>query len=369
MKKGVLNIAKLLNERELSLSVILIPIAFLFSSCMKDDFAPRTEFSASHDGIFIPCEGNFMYGNASLSYYDKKTKTIENQVFFRANGFPVGDVLQSVAIYDSLAYLVVNNSGKIYVINKDTFKYSNKITGLTSPRYIHFLSPHKAYVTDMYSRSISVVNPQTCMVEKTINIDDGSGEYYRNSSEQLIVLDSLVFVNCWSYDDKILVINSKTDEVINRIPVLKQPRRMVVDKNKKLWVICDGGNEWSEFHGDAGLVKIDAQTQSVLATYLFEIDSFASEIAINGRGDTIYYLNNHVYRFQVDSEVVDNEIFLENPKELFYYGLAVDPINSDVYVADAVDYMQSGYFYRFSVSGTQIDKHKVGVNPNGFCFR
>lgn len=356
------------------LSAIHLPLAIVFflsimPSCMKDDLAPVTQFSTSHDGVLIPCEGNFMYGNASLSYYDKNTRKVENQVFYRANGIPVGDVLQSVTIIDSLAYLVVNNSGKIYVINKNTFQYTGKITDLVSPRYIRMISPSKAYVTDMYSRSIYVVNPQTCMVDKTINIDDGSGEYYRHSSEQIIVYDTLAFINSWSYDDKVLVINTKTDELVSQIEVLKQPHRMVMDCNGKLWVLCDGGYAGSDYSGVPGLVKIDAASRTVEQTFEFPMGDYPSEIAMNKTGDTIYYCNNHIYRFQVQSDDISSDIFYENVGGKLFYGLGVDPVNSEVYIADAIDYMQSGVVYRLSAEGEEIDKFTVGIIPNGFCFK
>ncbi|MDE6070728.1 MAG: YncE family protein, partial [Alistipes sp.] len=42
-------------------------------------------------GLFIANEGNFMYGNASLSYYDPERKHVENEVFARANAQKLGD--------------------------------------------------------------------------------------------------------------------------------------------------------------------------------------------------------------------------------------------------------------------------------------
>ena len=65
-----------------------------------------------------------------------------------------------------------------------------------------------------------------------------------------------MFVNSWSYDNKILVINTLTDELEDSVEVLKQPRKIVVDKNEKLWVLCDGGYAGSDYTGDAGIVKI-----------------------------------------------------------------------------------------------------------------
>src|SRR5690554_6465371 len=95
---------------------ILISSIFIFS-CMKDDFRPISEFNTNSRAVFIVCEGNFMYGNASLSYYSPLQKKIENTIFIRANGIPLGDVAQSLTIYDKTAWIIVNNSGKVYAID------------------------------------------------------------------------------------------------------------------------------------------------------------------------------------------------------------------------------------------------------------
>lgn len=51
-----------------------------------------------------------------------------------------------------------------------------------------------------------------------------------------------------------------------------------------------------------------------------------------------------------------------------YYGLGVDPRNSEVYVADAIDYVQHGVVYRFTARGRALDTLRVGITPGSFCF-
>ena len=89
-------------------------LAWLFApaGCMPFTPPETEEFttSATGEGLFVVNQGNFMYANASLSYYNPQTKDIENEIFVRANGINLGDVAQSMVLYKETAYVVVNNS-------------------------------------------------------------------------------------------------------------------------------------------------------------------------------------------------------------------------------------------------------------------
>ncbi len=119
------------------------PISFLlvlifFSSCQKEPVETIYFDFSNQSGIFIVNEGSFMYGNASLSYHSPSDKRTYQNIFSSRNKAPLGDVAQSMKLQNGLAWMVINNSGKIYVADENTMEFRGSITGLNSPRYIEF---------------------------------------------------------------------------------------------------------------------------------------------------------------------------------------------------------------------------------------
>jgi len=361
--------------------VYIIVLFLILSSCMDDDAwynlnedsnLPGKEL-LKQAGLFIINEGNFMYDNASVSYYSIDSMKISNEVFYKVNKVPVGDVAQSMTIRDSLGYIVVNNSSKIYIINVNTFEYLGKITGLTSPRYIHLISAEKAYVSDLYASAIAIVNPVTMKVTGFIDVHNNTSAFQQHSTEQMIQIGKEVFTNCWSYDNKILVIDTESDRLVDSITVSIQPNSMVLDKDQKLWVLCDGGFDGNPYgYGKPALVRVDPETRSAETILEFAMEDNPHDLVINGTGDTLYYLNRHVYSMPVTA-ATSPRIKIESSygQTLVggYYALTVDPYYGDIYVADAIDQVQFGKVYRYSSGGQLLDILSVGINPGAFCFK
>ena len=51
-----------------------------------------------------------------------------------------------------------------------------------------------------------------------------------------------------------------------------------------------------------------------------------------------------------------------------FYGLAIDKAKNEIYVSDAIDYIQKGKIYRFHSNGIEIDNFLVGIIPGDFLF-
>lgn len=361
------NRSKLLNFF-ISALVLLLASAPL-SGCMEWDYglSDNQPLRLEGNGLFIINEGNFQYGNATLSYYNPQTDSVTNEVFMHANGMKLGDVAQSMTMHGGLGWIVVNNSHVIFAIDPETGREVGRIVNLTSPRYIHFVSPTKAYVTQIWDNRITIVNPSTYTVTGYIEVPGMSME--SGSTEQMVSYGKYVYCNCWSYQNRIIKIDTTSDSVVAELTVGIQPTSLVIDANGNLWTITDGGYEGSPYGYEApSLYCIDAETFTITRVFTFSIGDAPSEICINGDGTRLYWINRDIWSMDINARLLPSEPFLPY-RNTRYYGLTVDPTDGDVYVADAIDYQQQGMIYRYDRNGSLISRFYVGVTPGAFCWK
>lgn len=335
---------------------------------MKWDYQDQTtDFNSSGKGLFIVCEGNFQYGNSTLSFYEPSLNIIENEVFYRANGMKLGDVAQSMTIYDEKGWIVVNNSHVIFAIDTDTFREIGRIENLTSPRYIHFINDEKAYVSQIWDNRIFIVNPKNYSITGSISVPDM--DMSSASTEQMVSYGKYVYCNCWSYQNRIIKIDSEKDEVVESLVVGLQPNSLVIDRNHNLWTITDGGFDGSPYGNEPpSLICIDVKSFSIIKRFEFNLGDNLSKICINTARDKIYWINNDVWAMDIESETLP-EIPIIPYRETRFYGLSVSPDDSEIYVADAIDFSQQGMICRFSQDGILLDEFYVGVTPAAFCWK
>lgn len=346
---------------------ILIPV-LLLGSCMKWEYGEGAEdLLAPEAGLFVVCEGNFQYGNSSLSFYNPDNGQVMNEVFQTANGMKLGDVALSMTIYDDSGWIVVNNSHVIFSIDLSTFREKGRIENLTSPRYIHFLNPEKAYVTQLWDNRIYIVNPEKYVVTGYIEVPGmpmGTG-----STEQMVQIGKYVYCSCWSYQNRIIRIDTETDEVTSQLEVGIQPASLVKDMDGKLWTITDGGYEGSPYGYEAPkLLQIDSETMQVVKRFDFKLGDQPRELKTDSEGNELYWINGGVWKMNVESDRLPVSPIIKE-KGTKFYGLTINPDNGEIYVADAIDYQQQGIVYRYSASGLLEDEFYTGVNPASFCWK
>ena len=185
----------------------------------------------------------------------------------------------------------------------------------------------------------------------------------------MVQIGHYVYVNCWSYQNRLLKIDTRTDTVVAELEVGIQPTSLAADRNGKLWTVTDGGYEGSPYGYEApALYRIDPETFTVEQTFRFRLGDAPSEIQIDGTGSTLYWINGDIWRMDVEDDRLPVRPFIES-RGTIYYGLTVDPATSDVYVADAIDYVQNGIIYRYDAAGQPVDSFYAGITPGAFCWK
>ena len=336
---------------------LIVLFITLIVSCKKIEEQAGGSFLAG-DGVFLVNEGNFMGGNGSLSYYSYDSSKIYNNLFFKVNGRPLGDVPNSMEVFGDMAFIVVNNSGKIEIIKKSTLQSVTTLTGLISPRNMGFVNSSKAYVTSMYSDSLIVINLNNFTISGYVNI--------RRSSESIVVSGDKAFVASWVGGKEVMVINTLTDEVRDSVEVGIEPESMVIDKNNILWVLCNGGWMRENF---AELDGINTVTNSIDKHIVFpNIQSSPSCLKIDGSGEILYYLENGVHSMSIDSQDLSADPLIPQTAN-YFYKLGINPSNGDIFVTDAVDYQQNGHLLCYNSNGTLLSDHMTDIIPGSMCFK
>ena len=341
-------------------------ICLAISGCMTWDDGQDDEMTICPDAgpvLFIANEGQFGYGNASLSCYSTATGQVENSIFQRANGQKLGDTAQSMTLHDGTLWITVNNSNVIFAVDPLTFKEKGRITdGLASPRYIHFVSKDKAYVTQMGSGDIAIVDPSAYAVSG--NIDTGA-----TSTEQIVQIGQAIFVNCWSDQKEILRIDPASDKVTARLETGIQPVAIRADCNGKLWVMNDGGGYWTEVGSEQPTLKlIDTGNMTVEKTFTFPEGSYVASMDMNSDKDSLFFLNGGIYAMSIEDTALPETPLIAGGNGRNFYDFTVRPGISEIYVSDAIDYQQNGTVYRYSSDGKLRDSFEAGVCPGSFCW-
>jgi len=333
----------------------LLIILTLFScKKSKDEESKKVDIQNSN-GVFIINEGNYGWGNGSVSYYNIQNEEVTDNIYKDVNGYPLGDVCQSITYYNNKYYIVVNNSNKIEIVNSQDFKNIGTIHNLKSPRYFLPVNNNKAYISDLYDNKIAVVNLSDNQVEKYINCI--------GSTEEMLLFQNNVFVTN-TRTKYIYIINTISDCITDSIMVGASPFSILIDKNKKIWILCSGNTSTN-----GSLYKLNSLTYQVEKHFDFTNPlNIWNRLKINSTKDTLYFINNGVFQLPVNSENLPQSPII--PENSFnFYGLGIEPDNGNIFVSDAIDYVQKGKIYIYNqTNGNLLKSFNASIIPGDFIF-
>lgn len=333
-------------------AALIVPLTF--TGCKKDDPEEPTDTGYKGNGTFIICEGAFNQGNGRIDFLNKNTDSLKTNIFQAVNGAPLGDIVQSMTYVNDRAYIVVNNSSKIEIVDPEDFTSKGSITsGLTSPRYVNVVSSGKAYVSDLFSGSVAIVNTSTLAVTGTISIPGWT--------EEMLTDGNKTWIANGMKDYTYIVEN---DAVTDSVNVGYGSTSIRKDNSGKIWVLS-GGN-YPPSMVPSKLSRVNPSSNDVEWSYDFT-DFGASKLRMSIDKTMLYFLYaGKVYRKSTGDNSAPTEFISISGKS--FYGMNVDPENGNIWLGDAGDFASAGTVYVYSSTGSQLKSFQTGIAPGDFVF-
>lgn len=368
-------------------------LVVLLAACDK---IPEVPSFQGEDGnvakMIVVNEGLFTTNTAALSVIYEDGKTYFD-VFRWVNNRPLGDVAQSITEINGYYFVAVNNSRRVEVLDKKTFKsvacIRYKESG--SPRFITPLTDTTAMVSDLYGQLVVIQTVPPYEVVEYIKLPLKS-----TGIEKMTTVGGKVFgaylnrglavIDCDDYS--IRNMRLMEDVVVGE---LTKTCKMQVDAHGLLWVLTTP--RLSKDQKSLTLNCIDPALEKVVDKVV--VPYVKDEKAIK-RGDIVgmpnynrvdinpektkIYFNlmiatkdgtakdavQTVYTLDVNSRKIEK--YMELPGVRMMYGMGVSP-EGDVCICDCLDYTaQRGYVRVFSKNNPEVKSYKVGVYPRMIIF-
>jgi len=320
------------------------------------------DFTPYEDGFFVLNEGNFGFGNASVTFVSNDFTSIEQEVFKNVNGIDLGDTAQSMFMFENYAYILVNGSDKIEIANRYTMEHAVTIEdiALKNPRYM--IENNRCGYVSIWGEgpnpnddAIVIINLDTNEVAQTIPIGFVPNKMLKLGNKLFVTLQG------WYPDinDKVAVIDLTNNTLIQEIVVGDYPDSLV-SNNDFVYVLS--GGKWGETGGK--ISKIDSNTLSVVQTLDFATDENPTNLLRND--DVFYYsLNGQIYKWDGISNTLPS--LGENGLDGNFYSTTLN--NGFMYATDAGDFVSEGSLQVFDLSdNSNVQTLATGIIPNGVTF-
>ena len=145
---------------------------------------------------------------------------------------------------------------------------------------------------------------------------------------------------------------------------------IVMDKNDKIWVLCDGGLE----EEIGGLYRIEPSTLAQeLFIPLINEEYSASSLQLNSSKETMHFIlsdpDDGINSFDIMEMNIADVSLPQTPYydggNLYLYGFYLDENREELFFTDAVGLIQEGFCYKVNAFDKSIvSKYPAGIFPS-----
>jgi YVTN family beta-propeller protein len=355
------------NAFRQSWPLALLSLAVLFANCSQDEPAPFTGNEPFDNGVLVLNEGTFS-SPSSLSFFFEYSLSVQNEVFNLQNdGALLGQLAQSISEWNEEYFIMVSNSNKVEILNKNDLTTKAVITDIELPRYFLGLSDTEACISywsaDGLDGGVAFVNLADYSVTETITTGNGP--------ENMLEKDGKLYVaNAGGFgkDSTVTVIDLANRAITDTIVVLDGPA-FLYDIYDEIYVLCKGVYEPSiNDLTPGGMARI--RNDAVSATTL--MNGYPDKLILGGTeagGTDLYFLRSDgIYEMTIVDGIaglpIDEKIVTGS-----YYGLGFDAENNQLLLGNAGDFATPGWMVRCELDGERVDSFPVGIAPNYFLTK
>lgn len=346
------------------ISVLFLSVSLV--SCKKEE--PQLDILADvlKNGTVVLCEGLFQQNNSSLSWIDNNSMSSSNNLFVSKSGRHLGDTGNDIKRYGSKVYVIVNVSSTIEVIDATTFTSIKQISmqngGISKqPRNIEFYDG-SAYVT-CYDGYVDVID--TISLEVTERIAVGLNPEDLTISGSKLYVSNSGGLNTPVMDSTVSIIDLNSNTEIKKLTVGLNPSRCITDNEGNVYIVSRGN------YADipSRMIKINVTSDVVESTFDFEVSGITK---MNDKFLISYYdfssNQSSLGLFDPVLDAIINYYFIDVSFLSTIYGVAYNSYSNTIFISDAMGFVNSGYVYEYTTSGTLVSSFNVGLNPSKFLF-
>ena len=318
--------------------------------------------------VYVGNQGNFSDANGSVSLYSPEDGSVDVDVVPGLN-----TLVQSISIHNGAGYIIGNTSDRIDVIDLETNQRVAQIREVSSPRFMEIASDDKAYVSNLFANSITIIDLVNNAVVGSISVGV--------NPEDIVVIDDKAYVANYGFgtaDSTLSVIDVATDSVLDTItPGCDGPRFLEADQDSELWVFCNGKTVFNEdfteiieetngevvvFDSGSGLevarIELDAQTGAT---------SLGQDAWYDPTSNRMFFVKGvSILVFDASTNELSSTIEISGEEEIG--AVAYDPGADVLYLGRVTGFTSSGFVSIHNMEGAEVDRFAAGVAPAFIAF-
>ena len=329
---------------------ILFLLIILFS-CDPDTYNDKDE-NIFNEWVFVACEGNFGASNGSISMINNFGEMKEVT--------EIGDVVQSLEVYNNKLFVIVNNSHKI--IAYDITAEGLRMPGITidtdnsSPREMKIVND-KLYFTNWNSSDIKILNLKTYIIEDSIKMP-GKPESIEFDGTNLWT--GIQLNEDYTDGNKLIKVNVSNNSIDGTYEIGKGPTSITFRDNNVFVANTYYDSEYNAFYGTTKFSSVDDKV---------DIEYYGSGVVCGG--DVMTY-NQEIYRsYEGGAAKIGNDLKILEQTKIGSFTpsqLYSSKINNDYIYFGITDFKDLNQVKVFDFYNNEIASYNVGIIPGDFAF-